>query len=358
MEENKQAEKTAIVFDTNFIKSYNKSLKEVVGFFREKGYEVYIPQIVIDERIYQTCREEYKKFNDIEYFRKKYENYFRTYECKQTYEDVEKKLKYSMQKQYCDIFSNMIIPYNITEEIFKTTLERAYKKTPPFADGESDRGFKDTLIWLSIIDYFKDIEVSNIILLTDDKGYGKNHEYLKQEFIEKTNKTINIEDKSFYTNLLKEEQIETTMHDKEISKETLNKLRDEIQDCIYELCNYQNTTGDYFYHDTTFSINEQVDENYMEKVFNKLESNLSKHQLDKYIKVSDAIENDGRIYEEISMPIDYFEKLQDLYNNIKQNYPSLLQQFYGVVAKLINQYCYIEPKRTSQYTISDDEVPF
>ena len=358
MEENKQAEKTAIVFDTNFIKSYNKSLKEVVGFFREKGYEVYIPQIVIDERIYQTCREEYKKFNDIEDFRKKYENYFRTYECKQTYEDVEKKLKYSMQKQYCDIFSNMIIPYNITEEIFKTTLERAYKKTPPFADGESDRGFKDTLIWLSIIDYFKDIEISNIILLTDDTGFGKNHEYLQQECIEKANKTINIEDKSFYTNLLKEEQIETTMQDKEISKETLNKLRNEIQECIHDLCNYTYDDGSYVYDDTTFSINEHVDENYIEKVFNKLDSKLSKHQLDKYIKVSDAIENDGRIYEEISMSISYFEKLQDLYHNIKQNYPSLLPQFYNVVAKLINQYCYIEPKSASQYTISDDEVPF
>ena len=53
-----------------------------------------------------------------------------------------------------------------------------------------------------------------------------------------------------------------------------------------------------------------------------------------------------------------YKELLSLYKEIRQDYPSLLPQFYKVVAKLINQYCYIEPKRTSQYTINDDEVPF
>ena len=55
--------------------------------------------------------------------------------------------------------------------------------------------------------------------------------------------------------------------------------------------------------------------------------------------------------------------LLNLYKEMKQDYPSLLPQFYGVVARLINQYCYIETRNDNDNNVDidmsrDDEVPF
>lgn len=52
-------------------------------------------------------------------------------------------------------------------------MERAFSKLPPFGGKEknSDKGFKDVLIWESILEFTAQHENANIIFYTKDKGY-------------------------------------------------------------------------------------------------------------------------------------------------------------------------------------------
>lgn len=56
---------------------------------------------------------------------------------------------------------------------FQSVMERAFSKLPPFGGKEknSDKGFKDVLIWESILEFTAQHENANIIFYTKDKGY-------------------------------------------------------------------------------------------------------------------------------------------------------------------------------------------
>ena len=62
-----------------------------------------------------------------------------------------------MQTRYEKVFGVNIIPFKEDKATFSCLLERAYAKIAPFssADNASDKGFKDSLMWLSILDYFQ-----------------------------------------------------------------------------------------------------------------------------------------------------------------------------------------------------------
>ncbi len=61
--------KPAFVFDTNFILQM-KSLDKVLENLQEK-FSVYVPQVCIDERIAQECRELRAQFGEIESLQKR-----------------------------------------------------------------------------------------------------------------------------------------------------------------------------------------------------------------------------------------------------------------------------------------------
>lgn len=364
MEETKQIEKTAIIFDTNFIINYDKNLDEVVELFRNKGYKVFVPQIVIDERIYQICRKEYKQYDKIDQFYSEHKKYFKQFECRFTYEEREKYIKLKMQDNYSKLFNNLIIPYNTTETLFKTTLERAYKKIPPFVESESDRGFKDTLIWLSIIEYFKTVDIDSIVLLTDDKGFGNNYAYLKQEFMNNTGKSIEIEKSSFYTDMIKEEQKENIIqHNHEISEEELDVLREEIYNCVYNICKgigvYEYAFNQEEYEYNIFTINTHYTEQNIKNMFSNLEKNINIHILQQNINITCILDDTEYVINSNDIPLKKGKNLLNLYKKIEQKYPFFINQFYTAVTNLINNLCYREPDNNSYInTISDDEAPF
>lgn len=364
MEETKQIEKTAIVFDTNFIKSNNKNLDEVIELFRNKGYKVFVPQIVINEIVYRKCRDEYKRYNEIEDFYNKHKLFIKPCEYLYTYEEIEEYIKSTLQERYYQKFSNMVIPYNTTETLFKTTLERAYKKIPPFVESESDRGFKDTLIWLSIIEYFKTVDIDSIVLLTDDKGFGNNYAYLKQEFINNTGKSIEIEKSSFYTDMIKEEQKDNIIqHNHEISEEELDVLREEIYNCVYNICKgigvYEYAFKQEEYEYNIFTINTHYTEQNIKNMFSNLEKNINIHILQQNINITCILDDTEYVINSNDIPLKKGKNLLNLYKKIEQKYPFFINQFYTAVTNLINNLCYREPDNNSYInTISDDEAPF
>lgn len=358
MEENKKTEKTAIVFDTNFIVEHINQHSSVFKKLREKEYELYIPQLVIDERKAHRCNELLDKYNTV----KELENWLGRYISVAYKVDTEKLEiihKNIMQKSYEEKFGQNIIKYSKSEEIFSIILERAFKKIPPFVTDKSDKGFKDTLMWLSIIDYFKSNGENNIIFLTSDNGFTKNKNELEQEFKSKTNKILKIEPNTFYTDIIKEEQKDNIIQNSNnISETEIESLSDEIYDCIFNICN--KTISDDFqeYFIARFTTHMQFTEKDIENMFNRLEDNINMHILERNIDITDILEKREYIIKSDSIPLKLVKDLLKLYKKIQQRYPTLIQQFYITVTKYINMHCYIEPKSSSQYTISDDEVPF
>ena len=76
------------------------------------------------------------------------------------------------------------------ESRFKEIVKRALRKQPPFEgkDKQSDKGFKDVLIWESILEYSEDNQF-NIHFVTNDKGFKQT---LIKEFKSRVGREIKI----------------------------------------------------------------------------------------------------------------------------------------------------------------------
>lgn len=362
MSENKQTEKTAIVFDTNFIVEKLDQFIQVVKVLREKKYELYISQVVIDERKAQLCNEQietYNKIYDLAKYLTRYIEIKSKIPSSNHIDEIQKKIT---QQTYEKLFGTNIIKYSKSEEIFSIILERAFKKIPPFVTDKSDKGFKDTLLWLSIIDYFKNNGEENIILLTSDNGFIKSKNELEQEFKTKTNKILKIEPNSFYNDIIKEEQKENILQNNHnIPEEELENLSDEIYDCVDSICNKTVIYYEQEYNANRFNINTQFTEKDIENIFNRLEDNINMHILERSIDITEILDKNDYVIRSESIPLKLVKDLLKLYKKIKQRYPALIQQFYVTVTKYINMHCYEEPRNYNNVnmdTIRDEDVPF
>ena len=153
-------EKAAFVFDTNFIIQV-KNLEDVVTNLADK-FSVFITQVSIDERIAQVCRETKEKLDRLENLKKEYGD-IANITLKTTYEDISAWYRKNMQAKYERTFGVNIIP-------FSEILERAYQKQAPFLSDPkaSDKGFKDSLIWLSLLNFFKQNGSNQILFISED----------------------------------------------------------------------------------------------------------------------------------------------------------------------------------------------
>lgn len=150
------SEKKAFVFDTNFIIKNNK-LNEVIKNLDDL-FVVYVTQVSIDERIAQECRKIKEKYDDLEKLSKNYEGIAKI-EIIQSYDEKKAFYETRMQHHYESTFGSNIIGISKDASTFSKLLDRANYKIPPFAsaDNSSDKGFKDSLIWISVIDFFKSL---------------------------------------------------------------------------------------------------------------------------------------------------------------------------------------------------------
>ena len=192
--------KKAFVFDTNFI-IQNYNLNDVVKNLNEKGFVVYITQVAIDERIAQECIKQRAKYDKLESFKKEVEG-FASITITEPYEKTEKLYKEGMQKKYETLFGANIIPFDRSEKNFNRILQRAYMKVPPFITSGTDKGFKDSLMWLSILDFFSSNGEDEVVFVSNDNGFKENSERLCTEFRDTTSKIIEIKDNSYYKTIL------------------------------------------------------------------------------------------------------------------------------------------------------------
>ena len=140
------------------------------------------------------CREVKNQFDKAEECKAKFAP-FATIRFKKTYEEEREYYQKGIQKKYESYFENNIIPYAKDGEMLTAIIDRANQKMPPFSNAKdaSDKGFKDCLLWLSILAYFRNNGENQIVFITDDKSaFRNNTEFLQKEFHDATGKTIEI----------------------------------------------------------------------------------------------------------------------------------------------------------------------
>ena len=326
------ADKKAFVFDTNFI-IQNKELDEALNKLKEK-FTVYVTQVSVDERIAQQSRDMQKDFDDAERYKTKFVH-FATIEFKKTFEEA------------CEFYQTLA-----------TVIDRANKRIPPFSPAKdaSDKGFKDCLLWISLLEYFKSNGESEVVFVTDDGGFKNNAEFLCDEFNKITRKTIVIKPNSHYNELLELEKGEPSPK-KPKTLPDFSSLREKIHKTIYDLCFI--TTEDYWGNESEesiFLISKEVDAFDVDIFFLGLEKIVNDHILENTVlteEVFAVLDGFAPVMHDVS--IESLERALRLYEEIKEQYSEYMNQFYTAVVNMFNRN-YAEPK--DEVVINDDDLPF
>lgn len=352
----------AFVFDTNFI-IQNKNLDEVRDKLKEQ-FSVYVTQVSIDERIAQHCRELKEQFDEVEKYKKKYSR-FATISLKISYEEEVKRYQNRIKAKYENCFGDHIIPFAKDGDMLTTIIDRANRRLPPFsaAKDASDKGFKDCLLWLSLLAYFKDNDADEVIFVTDDKSaFRNNSEYLQNEFHEETGKTIEIHPNSYYRELHKqlEEPISESGLDK-MPKElpNLDIFREEVEEAIEGLrgVDYENYFGDPQWAQT-FTTSVPFDKDYAKTFFEGLRRDIYDHIFEKSVPASELLDFDGRVIDSgTEIPMQNLEKALRIYHAVLNNYSQYSEQFFEAAAKILNRN-YEEPMMLQYDADGDEEIPF
>ena len=348
-------DKKAFVFDTNFI-IQNKELDEALNKLKEK-FTVYVTQVSVDERIAQQCRDLQKDFDVAERYKAKFVH-FATIEFKKTFEEACDFYQKGVQAKYKEYFGDKIIPLKKDGDTLSTVIDRANKRIPPFsaAKDASDKGFKDCLLWISLLEYFKSNGETEVVFVTDDGGFKNNVEYLCDEFNKTTGKTIVIKSNSHYNELLEIEKGEPAPK-KPKSLPDFSSLRDRIHKTIYDLCFI--TTEDYWGNESEesiFLISKEVDAFDVDIFFLGLEKIVNDHILENTVLTEDVFAVlDGFAPVMHNVSIESLEQALRLYEEIKEQYSEYMNQFYTAVVNMFNRN-YAEPK--DEVVINDDDLPF
>lgn len=348
------SDKKAFVFDTNFI-IQNKNLKEVIENLSKNNYTVYVTQVAIDERIAQECVKQKGKYEKLAALSNETKD-FATITIDKKYEDVEVLYKTGMQKKYSDHFGKNIIPYSQDSEMFAKILQRAFMKIPPFITSGTDKGFKDSLMWLSILDFFKVSGENEIVFVSSDNGFRESTTTLCEEFNEVTGKTIVIKPNSYYSELLEAEKSET-LTKKPKPLPDFSSLRDRIHKTIYNLC-FVVSEG-YWGNETeepVFLVSKKVDVFDVDLFFLGLEKTISDHILEQTVlteEVFSILDGSSPVMHTIS--IENLEQALRLYEEIKEKYSEYINQFYSAVVNMFNRN-YVEPKAIAD--LEDVDLPF
>jgi hypothetical protein len=145
------------------------------------------------------------------------------------------------------VFENYeIIPLpNDIKSLFNETYSRSINKIPPFRKENSDAGFKDCIIYLSLLEYAKNYGEVDVYFFSKDKGFVESDakSFLEDEFKERTTNNLIIKDTNDFLGVCKEifkidMQINTLIQDKiipELENEISNLNKIIVDDEVYSI---------------------------------------------------------------------------------------------------------------------------
>ncbi|MBQ4437541.1 DUF4935 domain-containing protein [bacterium] len=346
-------DKKAFVFDTNFIIEKKNNMVSIIEELKN-DYNVYAPQVCIDERIAQECRGLMEEYQKVEDFTKKY-NKFGIIEIKSTGEEILNSFRNAMMEKYQKTFCKKIIPFPKDNDTLLKIFERANQKIPPFPEdnskNKSDKGFKDCLLWVSLLSFFKEHGENEVVFVTNDKAFLDNKSFFLNEFHEVTGKKIGIEPNSYCAEIIQQsvEETPTTITTTPID---INSLREQIDSVINSLCE------EGYYSRKIFTTTQKFDKESTRISFENMENVFQKHLLEKSIPATLIFENSGIDIDEENdddgiIPINNIENAIQLFKSIKNDYPQYMEQFLEAAVKILNRN-YREPRDEDE----DEFLPF
>ncbi len=347
--------KAAIVLDTNAIIELGKDLDSFVKD-QQQNYNVFVPQVVIDERKAQMELDIISKFEKLESARKELSS-IASIESKTSKEDLTKRIKEKSQISYERLFGERIIPLNSSSSLFSRVLERTYLKRPPYsnAPNASDKGFKDSLIWLCLIDFFSSRPEQEVIFITSDDAFNKRYDELRQEFEECTGKRLIVKDLKSFVSPPSDTGTPLSEPNPQ-SPIDFDLLRSRVQTVASSIAGiYDNDYWGNVSWDPYFSIALKANGEYVAEVISRLSSILDAHIFDENIDLMEVLDFDGRVVRAASIERYKLQNLDALNAEILATAPNYLPQFYSAVASIFNK------NYTDQYDFSNiqsADIPF
>ncbi len=183
MNDNRKSKEYVLVLDTNQVfsdgeedltKLFNKNVNDLRSFIvnnKLTNVKLCIPEIVIQERITQRTKQ---TLNILEEFKNKH-NKLKIFGVDISNLPTENNIREKLIEISKKLSNEQIIIYSIPNPSISAVIKRAYLKIKPFQD--EGKGFKDAIIWYSIIENCKD---KIIILISNDQAFDKDS--LNDEF--------------------------------------------------------------------------------------------------------------------------------------------------------------------------------
>lgn len=189
-----------VVFDTNVLYraydkkadfssfSFNTTYENIVGFINQLDiYEqvvIIVPTVVWKEMEQQIIESHQQKIKD---FRERISKFsFPEIKIKDENDFDYNAFIHSIMEKYRSGLSsdiNKVIEISIASEArYSSIISRAFDKRPPFEgkDKKSDKGFKDALLWESILEFAAQHNTAKFIYYSKDNGFS---EELEKEFV-------------------------------------------------------------------------------------------------------------------------------------------------------------------------------
>lgn len=350
-----------IILDTNFLVANTGKINEIIPKLEKNNYHVYVPKMVQEEYIniqLRKIKELYKKIENI-----KNNNDFLNLK----YENEEKVLKWNengYNRSFKDYFGNNIIEYE-RNNILDNVLARNRYKEPPFYDepNSSDKGFKDTIIWLSIKEFINKYENDETFFyyITSDNGFIKYKDSLEKEIENKHFEIVDIKDANkLYSKFSIEvaenqEEIEGNIFDSISNELNLDEAREKINNLMWEFNNYVNV--DYYGNENVenrYIIKKLISYNETEIFLNHISRVIKDNFFRKTINPESIFPIECEVYSNgAEINLDTLRDIDVLYHQVsKTEYKKAFIQF--IMQKInenkVNEVTFINAE--------DDDLPF
>ena len=329
-----------VTFDTNYIIENKDKIKTIILDIKEK-YELFITKIVIEEVKGQKVRQTLKSYNNLieKINDAKKENSWLNIIDKTDIEKITCEQEKELESWLTKVFDGKIIDINYNN-LLEIVLERCKYKKPPFNNEEnsSDKGFKDSILFLTILQFMQNNEFDEIYLFTNDKVINKFKDDLEKEFYEITNKKIHIIDgneKDIYTELEIDKQENKSdlkqENDNEIFPETLPKVKN-IREQTRQLLN--NIFSDFeIDNNWDFTTWKKVELDDVKKIMDELDQLINKYIFLDKIDINYIFDVQAS---KANIKINDLESLSNLYKEMNTEEKHAL--YYAIVSKFNSYY--------------------
>lgn len=346
--------KGIIIFDTNFLVAHKGQIKEILNKIKEHDFSIFVPQIAMEEFIniqLRIYKQEYKQLEEwsvskplwnLKYNKEK---------------DIIKNAERGYEKLFEESFGENIIHYD-KETILSDVLERNKFKDPPFINepGSSDKGFKDTIMWISIKQFIKAQEEKiDCFLITSDNGFIKYQEKLEKEIKNVCFKIVDVKDvDKLYEKLGFKTETNgenTNVFQKDLKATCdISYIRERINYIMDKFIKYEfeDWNGE-VYVKKRFKIYTYINDRQTEIFLNRIPTVLSSNIFRKSICVESFFSVESEVYSEgVDIEIEIVSELNELYELIKDT--EYKAPFITFVMQKINENREFKPK--------DDDLPF